>query len=141
MSLDVEALETSFDLVAPRGDELMDEFYSRLFAAAPAVRPLFPTDMKRQKVMLLGALVLLRKSLRNLEPLVPKLRDLGARHVAYGARPDHYPVVGATLIASLAAIAGDQWKAEYEEAWSSAFDVVASVMLEGAEEAELAAVA
>jgi nitric oxide dioxygenase len=141
MSLDVEALETSFDLVAPRGDELMDEFYSRLFAAAPAARPLFPTDMKRQKVMLLGALVLLRKSLRNLDPLVPKLRDLGARHVAYGARPEHYPVVGAALIASLAAIAGDQWKPEYEEAWSTAFDVVASVMLEGAEEAELAAVA
>src|SRR5262249_58948893 len=67
MSLDLRALETSFDLVAPRGDELMDEFYSRLFAAAPAVRPLFPDDMRRQKTMLLGELVLLRKSLRDLE--------------------------------------------------------------------------
>ncbi len=56
MTLDLEALETSFDLVAPHGDELMDEFYSRLFATAPSVRPLFPTDMQRQKVMLLGAL-------------------------------------------------------------------------------------
>jgi hypothetical protein len=35
MSLNLEALETSFDLVAPRGDELMDEFYARLFEAAP----------------------------------------------------------------------------------------------------------
>jgi len=26
MSLDLELLETSFDLLAPRGDELMDEF-------------------------------------------------------------------------------------------------------------------
>jgi hemoglobin-like flavoprotein len=77
MSLNLEALETSFDLVAPRGDQLMDEFYARLFAAAPAVRPLFPDDMRRQKTMLLGALVLLRKS----------LRELGARHVAYGASP------------------------------------------------------
>jgi hemoglobin-like flavoprotein len=141
MSLDLDALETSFDLVAPRGDELMDEFYDRLFAAAPAVRPLFPTDMKRQKTMLLGALVLLRKSLRNLDPIVPKLRDLGARHVAYGARPEHYPVVGTALIASMAAIAGAHWKPEYERAWSLAFDVVATVMLEGAEEAELGAVA
>ena len=40
--------------------------------------------------MLLGALVLLRKSLRNLDPIVPKLRELGARHVAYGAVPEHY---------------------------------------------------
>jgi hypothetical protein len=38
MSLDLESLETSFDLVAPRSDELMDEFYARLFAAAPSVR-------------------------------------------------------------------------------------------------------
>jgi hemoglobin-like flavoprotein len=141
MSLDLEALETSFDLVAPRGDELMDVFYARLFAAAPAVRPLFPTDMKKQKTMLLGALVLLRKSLRDLGGIVPTLRTLGARHVAYGARPEHYPVVGATLIASMAAIAGEDWKPEYESAWSGAFEIVAATMIEGAEQAELEAAA
>jgi hemoglobin-like flavoprotein len=139
MSLDLEALETSFDLVAPRGDELMDEFYARLFAAAPAVRPLFPPDLKQQKTMLLAALVLLRKSLRNLDAIVPTLHRLGACHVAYGARPEHYPLVGATLIASLAAIAGDDWKPEYESAWSGAFEIVAATMLEGAAEAELEA--
>jgi hemoglobin-like flavoprotein len=115
----------------------MDEFYSRLFAAAPAVRPLFPDDMGRQKAMLLGALVLVCKSPRNLDAIVPKLRELGARHVAYGARPEHYPVVGATLIASMAAIAADEWRPEFEAAWSAAFDVVAGVMLEGAAEAEV----
>jgi methyl-accepting chemotaxis protein len=143
MSLDLDALETSFDLVAPHGDELMDEFYSRLFAAAPAVRPLFPDDMRRQKTMLLGALVLLRKSLRDLDPVVPKLRELGARHVAYGARPEHYPVVGATLISSMAAVAGERWRPEYERAWGAAFEIVAGAMLEGAThaEAELAAAA
>jgi len=141
MSLDLQALETSFDLVAPRGDELMDEFYARLFAAAPSVRPLFPDDMRRQKTMLLGALVLLRKSLRDLETIVPKLRELGARHDAYGARPEHYPVVGSVLIASMAAIAGDEWKPEYEAAWGGAFEIVASTMIEGAAEAELSAAA
>jgi hemoglobin-like flavoprotein len=135
--MNVNALETSFDLVAPRGDELMDEFYSRLFAAAPAVKPLFPADMKRQKVMLLGALVLLRKSLRDLDAIVPKLRELGARHVAYGAEPEHYPVVGTALIASMAAVAGDAWTAEYEAAWADAFEVVAATMLEGAESVAL----
>ena len=68
MSLDLDALETSFDIVAPRGDELMNVFYARLFDAAPAVRPLFAgTDLRRQKAMLLSALVLVRKSLRDLE--------------------------------------------------------------------------
>jgi len=142
MNLDPEVLESSFDLVAARGDELMDVFYARLFAAAPAVRPLFPaTDMQRQKAMLLATLVLLRKSLRNLEAIVPKLRDLGARHVAYGATPEHYPVVGEILIASMAEIAGSAWTPEYERAWSEAFGIVATAMLEGAERTQLEAAA
>jgi methyl-accepting chemotaxis protein len=134
MSLNLEALETSFDLVAPRGDELMDVFYARLFAAAPAVKPLFAgTDLKKQKTMLLGTLVLLRKSLRDLDAIVPKLRELGARHVAYGARPEHYPVVGEILIASMAEIAGEAWRHEHERAWGEAFAIVAGAMIEGAE--------
>ena len=133
MSLDLEALETSFDLVAPRGDELMDVFYARLFAAAPGVRPLFAgTDLRRQKGMLLGALVLLRKSLRDLDAVTPKLRDMGARHVRYGAQPEHYPVVGQVLIGAMQKTAGDAWKPEYTAAWQEAYGVVQGVMLQGA---------
>jgi hemoglobin-like flavoprotein len=61
------------------------------------------------------------------------LRDLGARHVAYGAEREHYPVVGEVLIASMAEIAGSAWTAEYERAWGEAFGIVAGAMLEGAE--------
>ena len=88
MPLDLDALETSFDLVAPRGDELV--------------------DMTHQKTMLLATLVLLRKSLRDLSAVVPKLQELGRRHVAYGARP------------------------AYGRAWADALAVVAGVMVEGA---------
>jgi hemoglobin-like flavoprotein len=140
MPLDIDALESSVDLVAPRGDELVDIFYARLFAAAPSVKPLFAgTDLRRQKAMLLATLVLLRKSLRDLDAIVPKLRELGARHVAYGAVPEHYPVVGEVLIASMAEVAGDAWRAEYEQAWGKAFSIVAGAMLEGAAEAEVRA--
>jgi methyl-accepting chemotaxis protein len=138
MPLDLEALEVSFDLVAPEGDALMDIFYARLFATAPAVQPLFAaTDLRRQKTMLLRALVLLRQSLRDLDAIVPKLRELGARHVAYGAQPAHYPVVGEVLIASMAEVAGDAWRPAYAHAWAAAFEVVAAAMLDGAAEAEL----
>jgi len=137
MNLNITALEASFDHVAARGDELMDVFYARLFAVAPAVQPLFAgTDLRRQKAMLLAALVLLRRSLHDLEALTPKLRELGARHVGYGARPEHYPVVGEVLIASLAQVAGDAWTTEHELAWTEAFGVVAGAMLDGARSAQ-----
>ena len=137
MSLDLETLETSFDLIAPRGEELVDVFYTRLFEAAPAVKPLFAkTDLRKQKAMLLATLVLLRKSLRDLEAIAPKLRQLGARHVGYGARTEHYPVVAEVMLASMAVIAGEAWTAEIEAAWAGALGLVATAMLEGAEEAE-----
>jgi methyl-accepting chemotaxis protein len=48
MALQVELLETSFDLIAPDGDRLVDTFYTRLFETAPAVKPLFAgTDLRR----------------------------------------------------------------------------------------------
>ena len=136
MTLDLDTLETSFDLIAPRGEELVDVFYTRLFETAPAVKPLFAnTNLQMQKTMLLATLVLLRKSLRDLESIAPKLHQLGARHVAYGALPEHYPVVAEVMLASMAEIAGDLWTDEIEAAWAGALGLVATAMLEGAAEA------
>ena len=133
MELNVPALETSFDLVAPHGEQLMDEFYARLFDTAPAVVPLFAaTDLPRQKTKLLSTLVLVRNSLRDLNAIVPSLQKLGARHVAYGAQPEHYAVVGDTLIAAMATIAGAAWLSEHESAWRAAFEIVAAAMVDGA---------
>ena len=137
--MDIDALETSFDLVAPKGDELMEIFYANLFAVAPSVQPLFAgADMARQRAMLLSALVLLRRSLRDIDAAVPTLKRLGARHVAYGVRAEHYPVVGTVLIGAMAQVAGPAWEPRHGEAWGEAFGVVADVMLAGAAEAELA---
>jgi len=133
MAVDVEALEESFDLVAPQGDELMKKFYDNLFEAAPAVQPLFAhVDMEGQRQALLNMLVVLRESLRDLDDIVPDLEDLGARHVDYGAHAEHYPVVGEVLIGTMAEIAGDAWKPEYNAAWQEAYGVVQNVMLSGA---------
>jgi methyl-accepting chemotaxis protein len=138
MNLDLDTIETTFDLVAPRGDELMDVFYARLFAAAPGVEPLFAAaDLRRQKAMLLRALVLARESLHDTDALLVKLRELGARHVAHGATAEHYIVAGEVLIASLAEIAGEAWRPEHELAWGAALALIADAMLSAARDAEL----
>jgi chemotaxis signal transduction protein/hemoglobin-like flavoprotein len=140
--LQLDVLEQSFDLLAPRGEELVKRFYEILFERAPAAAPLFKkTNMKRQRAMLLGALVLLRNSLRDLHTLVPKLEELGARHAGYGALPDHYPVVGDALLAAMAELAGAAWTPEIGVAWTEAYELVSGVMLGGAMQAELAAAA
>lgn len=67
---DIDTLEESFDLVAPKGDELIRTFYDNLFEAEPAVKPLFAeVDMERQRQALLNMLLVLRESLRDLDRL------------------------------------------------------------------------
>jgi hemoglobin-like flavoprotein len=140
MALDVVMLERSFDLVAGRGEELTARFYRRLFEVAPATRALFThVDPTAQQHALLAALVALRGALREPAALVPLLEKLGARHVRYGARPEHYPVVGAVLVEVMAEVGGNQWRPEYSAEWARALQLVADAMLAGARRVEQAA--
>lgn len=133
MSLNVELLEQSFAAVAPKGEQLVDTFYRRLFNDYPSVKPMFEkVEMSRQKLMLLASLKLVVDNLRKPDVLMEALESMGARHVGYGTLPDHYPAVGATLLASLEEVAGDLWNTNLENAWADAYGVVSETMLAGA---------
>ncbi|HIF01294.1 MAG TPA: flavohemoprotein [Planctomycetes bacterium] len=133
MGLNVTLLEDSFALVAPNGDALVETFYRHLFEDYPVVRPLFEnTDMKQQQSKLLASLALVVANLQNPDQLVPALEEMGQRHVGYGAVEGYYPAVGATLLKSLAEVAGDVWNDELQQAWSDAYDEVTKHMLAGA---------
>lgn len=135
-ALDVALLEASFDLVAAEGTDLISRFYDLLFERAPGVRGLFPADMSEQRRVLLATLRLLRRSLPDLPALLPTLRQLGARHVRYGARPEHYPVVAHVLVEAMAAAGGDRWPAGASEQWEIALGVVGEEMVAGASAAQ-----
>lgn len=126
-------IRASFQLLAPRGQELIDTFYNMLFTTAPGVRTLFPADMSSQKGHLLGAVGLVVKHADNLAPLEGALQEMGRRHVGYGARPEHYPVVRDTMLAALAQTAGTAWNAQLAADWEQALNAVAGVMLRGAD--------
>ena len=133
MALNVELLEQSFAAVAPKGQQLVDTFYKNLFADYPAVKSMFEdVEMQKQQQMLLAALKLVVDNLRNPEVLVSALESMGSRHADYGAQPDHYPAVGATLLKSLAEVAGDLWSDELEQVWGEAYGVISHTMLAGA---------
>ncbi len=135
LPLQIELLETSFEALKPRGDELVEYFYDQLFEQYPTVLPLFEgADMQKQQGKLLSALALVVASLRTPEALVPHLQELGRKHVAYGAEAAHYDAVGAVLLESMAAMAGDLWNDELQGAWAEAYGLVASVMIEAASE-------
>ena len=132
----VARIRSSFELLSPMGNELIDTFYQFLFAAAPSVRALFPSEMKAQKDHLLAAVGLVVKHADNLPSLDAALMEMGARHVKYGARPEHYPVVRDNMIAALSQTAGQAWNAQLAADWTTALNAVAAAMIKGAEQAQ-----
>ncbi|MBL8757329.1 MAG: globin [Phycisphaerae bacterium] len=144
MSLDhgaVQRIRASFDLVAPRATGLVDRFYERLFKAAPGVRGMFPADMSKQKGHLLAAIGMVVKHADDFNALEKPLMDMGARHVGYGAKPEHYGLVRDTLLATLAEFAGPAWNEQLNQDWTAALNAVASTMIRGAELSSLRAAA
>lgn len=133
MSLQVELLEESFGKVAPRAEEFATSFYDNLFTDYPAAKPLFAsTDLASQQKKLLASLVFVVKNLRKPDALTGALEGLGARHVKYGALPEHYPLVGASLLKTFESFLGNDWTEEVKQAWVDAYGVITEVMLKGA---------
>jgi methyl-accepting chemotaxis protein len=137
MGLNVELLESSFNLVAPKGEALVNRFYERLFKKYPSVKPMFKkTTMKEQKKKLLASLVLVIQNLRHPDKLTGALQQLGARHVAYGTKPAHYEAVGENLLAVLGEFAGNAWTPAVKQAWTDAYGAITTIMLAGAQRAQ-----
>jgi methyl-accepting chemotaxis protein/hemoglobin-like flavoprotein len=124
----VRLVRDSFAQVQPIAETAADLFYDRLFAIAPKVRTLFPDDMTAQKRKLMAMLALAVANLDRPEALTATARDLGQRHVAYGALEAHYEPVGAALLWTLEQGLGQNFTAEVREAWANAYGVITSLM-------------
>jgi hemoglobin-like flavoprotein len=132
MTLNIELLERSFSLVKERSAEFTETFYSNLFSDYPEVKPLFANaNMQEQGKKLFSSLVLTIDNLRQPELLAETLRGLGTKHIKYGVLPQHYPMVGNSLLKSLESFLEQAWTDEVKLAWIEAYTAIAQLMLEG----------
>jgi len=131
---DVRRVRESFALVVPIKEAAADLFYNRLFEIAPRVQVLFPDDLREQKRKLMAMLATAVAGLHNLDKLVPAVKDLGARHVGYGAKAEHYAVVGEALLWTLESGLGEAFTPDVRQAWTKVYSTLAAVMQAGAAE-------
>lgn len=133
-AFDPALIKESFARVSPRADHMAKYFYAHLFARNPEVREMFPETMSEQRDRLVGALVDVMLRLDDAPALVAYLEQLGRDHRKYDVRAEHYPAVGASLLATLEFLAGPAWTEESAAAWAAAYRTVAQVMTGAADE-------
>jgi nitric oxide dioxygenase len=125
----IQLVQQSFAKVAPISETAAGLFYDRLFEIAPAVKAMFPADMTEQRRKLMATLAVVVGGLGRLETIFPAASALATRHVSYGAKPEHYPVVGAALLWTLEKGLGDAWTPEVADAWTAAYGTLSSLMI------------
>ncbi|MDX5298969.1 MAG: globin domain-containing protein [Gammaproteobacteria bacterium] len=129
----VTCVQESFKQVAPIADAAAALFYENLFSADPSLKPLFRGNMEEQGKKLMQMIAVAVSKLDDLPTLVPVLQNLGKRHVAYGVEAGHYETVGAALLKTLGQGLGEAFTPAVEDAWASAYGLMAHTMLEAAE--------
>jgi nitric oxide dioxygenase len=125
----IELVQESFSKVAPISEAAAVIFYDRLFEVAPSVKAMFPADMTEQRKKLMMMLAAVVGGLGNLESILPAASALAKRHVSYGAKPEHYPVVGGALLYTLEKGLGEAWTPELASAWTAAYGTLSGYMI------------
>lgn len=134
----IQSLRTTYERVRAEEMRLATLFYTRLFSAAPALRGMFKGDLSAQAAKLTGALDAVVQNLERPRENAEMLAELGRRHAAYGAKPEHYDLVVDLLVQSMREVlqAGDDDRAIRE--WRMALRLIADQMIAASEAGSVA---
>jgi hemoglobin-like flavoprotein len=127
-----DLVRASFREIAPAGAEAAAMFYDRLFVLAPRLRAIFPADLDAQCAKLMTMLGVVVAQLHRLEALRALVGDMARRHHGYGARPEHYALVGEALLWMLERRLGEAFTPAHRAAWTRAYAALAAAMNEEA---------
>jgi hemoglobin-like flavoprotein len=136
MAINVTLIRESFQALRPHVGEVFERFYAELFRKYPGVRPLFDqVDLKRQPQALASSIAHVVEYLEESDHVADYLSKMGARHVAYGAREEHFGPVADTLLETLEYYFEENWTPELKESWSALLGAAAEHMGRGMREA------
>src|SRR4051812_1954312 len=130
----VQRLRESFARIEQQADIAALVFYREVFTLAPELRPMFSTSIELQGRKLMDSLRHTVATLEKPAELVPVLEGLGRRHLTYGTKEEHYPIVAKAMMRMLAEILGEYFTTETAAAWDQALKFVVATMQRGARE-------
>lgn len=131
----IELVESSWDFVLLNTKNAGAIFYSRLFAIAPELKPLFKENPEAQAQKLIALITFAVHKLNTINEIVNDVKSLGKRHKNYNVKPEHYAIVAEALLWTLEKALQDKWNEEMKEAWVTVYTLLSSTMISAAQEA------
>jgi hemoglobin-like flavoprotein len=124
----IALVRSTWKTILPMRTAVAELFYNKLFELEPRLQPLFKTDLERQGEKLIAMLDAAVRGLDHPQVLGPALRDLGQRHIRYGASENDYGTVAVSLLWTLEQGLGEAFTVDARRAWTEAYAIIVSLM-------------
>ena len=129
-------VQSTVPLLETGGEALITHFYKRMLGDYPEVRALFNSSHQRsgaQPRALAFSVLMYAKHIDRLENLGNLPAQIINKHVALQVQPEHYPIVGQCLLASIREVLGAEIASDAViAAWAAAYQQLADILI-GAE--------
>ena len=128
----IAIVKSTAPVLAENGEVLTRHFYKRMFTHNPEVAPYFnqanQTAGKQQRA-LAGAIVAYAANIDNLEVLGGAVELIAQKHASLMIKPEHYPIVGENLLASIREVLGEAATDDIINAWAAAYGFLADILI------------
>lgn len=128
----IDIVKSTAPVLDQHAETLTRHFYKRMFAHNPEVAPLFnPANQEAgsQQKALAGAICAYAANIDNLEVLGGAVELIAQKHASLMIKPEHYPVVGSNLLASIREVLGEGATDDVINAWAQAYGFLADILI------------
>lgn len=127
----VAIVKSTAPVLQEHGETLTRHFYERMFRENPEVKPFFNHSNQSegsQQRALAGAIAAYAANIDNLDVLGGAVELIANKHASLQIKPEHYPIVGENLLASIKEVLGDAATDEIIAAWGEAYGFLADIL-------------
>ena len=128
----IATVKSTSPVLQEHGELLTRHFYERMFRENPEVSSLFNASNQAggtQQRALAGAICAFAANVDNLEVLGAAVERIAQKHAGLRILPEHYPIVGANLLASIQEVLSLPADHEIVTAWGEAYGFLAEILI------------
>jgi nitric oxide dioxygenase len=128
----IDIVKSTAPILQEHGEILTKHFYKRMFTHNPEVAPFFnPSNQTQgtQQRALATAICAYAANIDNLEVLGGAVELIAHKHASLMIKPEHYPIVGENLLASIREVLGEGASDEVLNAWGEAYGFLADILI------------
>ncbi|CAM2814119.1 NO-inducible flavohemoprotein [Paenibacillus sediminis] len=128
----IEIVKSTVPVLQTHGVAITNAFYQNLFTNHPELLNIFNHANQRQgkqPTALANAVLAAAANIDRLEEIIPVVVQIGNKHRALNVLPEHYPIVGETLLGAIKEVLGDAATDDIIDAWAKAYGVIADAFI------------